>query len=170
MTTILVDIKNKTMYSDSRTTSERTYDGNITITYFQESNKLFEHPNKNMIAATFGCVGISYNILKRLGFNIPSHSCGIQLDDINTKGQSGGVLIMNKHNNTVKHIGKDINNLGVTTQSWNRWLTGGTHITAGSGGKVADKVYSKIREPLKAMRFAGLIDKYSNTNIKQINI
>lgn len=165
MTTILVDVKNKTMYSDSRATVEKSG----AEYYSTDSLKLFTHPNGNLIAGTFGCVGISYPILKKLGFRTPEIVDGMAVNSLNKRNQCGGVLIINTHNHTICHIGEDINHIGASKKT-HRWLSNYGYVSAGSGMDIAGPVFKRTKDPLKAMRYAGIIDKFSDTNIKYIKL
>lgn len=164
MTTILVDVEKRTIYSDSRSTINS--DG---IERFGSySLKLFRHPSNKMIAGTFGCLKTSWDILNKLGFETPQYANGLLVETLSNKSAQGGVLLLNVYNDTVTYIERKTTSSGKEEYTKIQYCRGATGISGGSGNHIVWEVFKHTGCPLRAMRYAGLIDKYSDTNIKKI--
>lgn len=164
MTTILVDVEKRTIYSDSRA----TVISNGIEMFGADSVKLFRHPSNKLIAGTFGCLKTSWEILNNLGFKTPQYANGLLVDSLSNKSAQCGVLLLNIYNDTVTYIERKTTKTGNEEYTKIQYCRGATGISGGSGNKIVWEVFKHSGCPVRAMRYAGLIDKYSDTDIKKI--
>ena len=165
MTTILVDMNNKTLYSDSRMTQEWTENGIPRMTFFQNSMKLIA--SSKFIVARAGNVRITDKILSDFDIQTDTTSSFNLFSDRGLHYQSGTILFLNKYNKSAFIIERKYN-LSNKPKEKRFWISNCNFISFGSGGYIAGEIFKRTGNPIKAMNIAGLVDKFSDTNIHKL--
>ncbi len=165
MTTLLIDMETKTIYSDTRVTTTETENGKTSKYHTDGIVKAYKDTTGSIIGCSCGNFGLAFDVLRGYGLVLPeSH------EDLrgygHYKNESADILIINKYINSVKHIHLKGGVIGVSTRKDTNF-TANTVVSGGSGGDVAHKVYNATKDPIKAMRYAALCDKATS---EQINI
>ena len=156
MTTICVDIEKRKIVADSRVTKFR--DG--VVSYETGAVKVYQHPTGKITACGSGDVKLTRRSLRKLGFNLHDD----ETDNFTfSKGSHSDIIIMNKFNNQAHHIHTKYNGRKVVETK--RYIAANSHITLGSGGDVANKVFERLQCAEKAVYYAAMKDKYTDDNL-----
>lgn len=166
MTTVVVDIKNKKAYSDSRVTIESFLTGQ-TI-YEKTKDKIVKHRNKKSLCVLTGNVALIKTKLKGTGFKKAFKSAGGSY----LSGDSCHIILLQKTNKVATVV------TGVVVGGKVKWeyrTYSDQYIYAGSGSgtkeakKISRYIASGIKLPFESIvKAASLTDKYTDNYIRKV--
>lgn len=162
MTTVVLDILKKKVFSDSRMTIVNG-SGKV-IGYKEDNKKIFKSECGKFVVGISGTQGLTFHKkgLTSLGIevNVEKEITGYN------KGDTSDILIMNKYNNQVMHLRLTKTDLRVERKI--KYYSGSTRLVMGSGHPLAGKVWDVTKDAYKAIRFAALCDKYTNGVVQEV--
>ena len=152
MTTVILDIENKKVVSDSL--AIETIGGKVVAKY-NNTKKVYKSACGKFIASCSGCLILSEKVMRQLGMTVDT-----QFGYSSNKGNISDVLIMNTYNKQVMQINTVMERNKIKQER--KYHSGSTRITMGTGGLTAAEAFDKLKDPLKAVRYSAMKDRGTN--------
>ena len=166
MTTVVVDIKNKIAYSDSRVTNTNLRTGEVS--YERTKDKIVMNVNKKSLCVFTGNVALIRSKVKNSGFKKAfKDSCGTY-----ESGESCHIIVLQKDSKLATVVtGRVI----MDKVTWEYKTFSGDYIYTGSGSstkearKISRYLSSGLKIPCeKIIEAASYSDKHTDDNVRKV--